>query len=265
MSAFLSSPDTINALATYWFTKASTPGNFTTPWGSLDKAQRCSDHARNACEDPTKRDQAAAEIICSVENAHTACFKILLEANQASLEARYPDDTSTPDPSYKAKRLPIVSYWIQGRQTGHLVGLVRGYSYQACEHSGWETSVAHELIEQIQRWLLKDLETRDCGDDGNWAGGQHRKTRERWPGVKCWPPTADDPPTGPRTCLQGLFPSTYLTPAMQAFLASSVLCLGLSAGFWFALTSTLTDMTKADCYAGVERACDQLNRDGVKL
>lgn len=52
---------------------------------------------------------------------------------------------------------------------------------------------------------------------------------------------------------------------MRSFLTSSVLCLGLGAGFWFALTSTLTDMTKLDCLAGVERACDQLNRDGVKL
>ncbi len=51
---------------------------------------------------------------------------------------------------------------------------------------------------------------------------------------------------------------------MRTFLASTTLCLGLSAGFWFALTSSLTDMTKADCQAGVHRACDQLRKDGVQ-
>lgn len=46
---------------------------------------------------------------------------------------------------------------------------------------------------------------------------------------------------------------------------ASVLCLGLAVGFWYCLTSSLTDMTKADCRAGVQRACEQLNRDGVKV
>lgn len=51
---------------------------------------------------------------------------------------------------------------------------------------------------------------------------------------------------------------------MRTFLTSSALCLSLGAGFWFALTSSLTDMTRADCQAGVQAACAQLNRDGVK-
>ena len=51
---------------------------------------------------------------------------------------------------------------------------------------------------------------------------------------------------------------------MRTFLTSTTLCLSLGAGFWFALTSSLTDMTRADCLAGVQRACDQLNQDGVK-
>lgn len=51
---------------------------------------------------------------------------------------------------------------------------------------------------------------------------------------------------------------------MRTFLASASLCLALSAGFWFALTSTLTNMTASDCRAGVTAACDQLKRDGVQ-
>jgi hypothetical protein len=51
---------------------------------------------------------------------------------------------------------------------------------------------------------------------------------------------------------------------MRTLLTSAGLCLALSAGFWFAATSTLTDMTIRDCQAGVSRACDQLRRDGVQ-
>ena len=61
------------------------------------------------------------------------------------------------------------------------------------------------------------------------------------------------------------FPPNDITPTMRTFLASTALCLSLGAGFWYALTSSLTDMTKTDCLAGVQRACDQLNRDGVAI
>ena len=47
--------------------------------------------------------------------------------------------------------------------------MASGYSYQSCEHDGWETCVAHELIKQVQNWLLKDLEARDCEQDTAWA------------------------------------------------------------------------------------------------
>lgn len=52
---------------------------------------------------------------------------------------------------------------------------------------------------------------------------------------------------------------------MRTFLASTLLCFGLGAGFWFALTSTLTDLTIRDCQAGMTQACEQLRRDGVEL
>lgn len=52
---------------------------------------------------------------------------------------------------------------------------------------------------------------------------------------------------------------------MRTFLASSALCAALSIGFWYALTSTLTDMTRRDCQAGVAAACQQLKHDEVEL
>lgn len=50
---------------------------------------------------------------------------------------------------------------------------------------------------------------------------------------------------------------------MRTTITSLALCAGLTAGFWYALTTSLTDMTMRDCRAGVERACAELKRDGV--
>jgi hypothetical protein len=52
---------------------------------------------------------------------------------------------------------------------------------------------------------------------------------------------------------------------MRTTLISATLCATLLAGFWYTLTSTLTDLTIRDCKAGVLNACAQLKRDGVKL
>jgi hypothetical protein len=45
---------------------------------------------------------------------------------------------------------------------------------------------------------------------------------------------------------------------MRTIFTSSTLCLALMAGAWFCLTSTLDDMTRADCRAGIQRACSAL-------
>lgn len=47
---------------------------------------------------------------------------------------------------------------------------------------------------------------------------------------------------------------------MRTTLTASALCIALLAGFWYCLTTSLDDMTKADCQAGIQRACDSLRR-----
>lgn len=171
MSAFLSSADTINALTTYWAFKAGAPGSYSTPAESLKRAVVASHRARGAYENPANDDKEVLAIANGTD-AFSAAFQILLLENQRSLEARYPDDADyrAAGPEYKPQRLPIVQYWVCSQLTGQLVGLLRGFEYQACEHDGWETSTAHELCQQIRRWLLSDLEARDCGaNGGNWA------------------------------------------------------------------------------------------------
>lgn len=46
--------------------------------------------------------------------------------------------------------------------------------------------------------------------------------------------------------------------------AATALWLMILAGFWYATTSTLDDMTRVDCRAGVQRACAALDKAGLK-
>lgn len=45
---------------------------------------------------------------------------------------------------------------------------------------------------------------------------------------------------------------------MRTFFSASALCLTLTAGFWYCLTTSLDQMTAADCRAGIQKACDSL-------
>jgi len=174
MSAYLSSPDTLAALVTYWATKASTPGSYSTPADSLLRAYQFSCRARGSFNGDAVADEEVATLIGENKPAKAAdtAYRVLLLENQRSLAARYPedDDYRAAGSAYAYRRLPIVQFWISTQATGQLVGLLRGYIYQSCEHDGWETSTARKLCDQIERWLLGDLEGRDCGPNGsNWA------------------------------------------------------------------------------------------------
>jgi hypothetical protein len=40
--------------------------------------------------------------------------------------------------------------------------------------------------------------------------------------------------------------------------------IGIGVGFFYALSSTLTDLTRRDCSLGVPAACEQLQHAGVQ-
>jgi len=52
---------------------------------------------------------------------------------------------------------------------------------------------------------------------------------------------------------------------MRSFIALPLLWAFLTAGFWYATVTTLTDMTRRACHLGSVKACQQLIDDGVKL
>jgi hypothetical protein len=51
---------------------------------------------------------------------------------------------------------------------------------------------------------------------------------------------------------------------MRATATATTLCLALAAGFFYCLTTTLDDMTRRDCQAGVQAACAQLQAAGLE-
>lgn len=57
-----------------------------------------------------------------------------------------------------------------------------------------------------------------------------------------------------------MIPPFTFTPTMRTFLLLA-LCV---TGFWFGLSSSLDDMTQADCRNGVQRACQQIQRGSLQ-
>ena len=48
--------------------------------------------------------------------------------------------------------------------------------------------------------------------------------------------------------------------SLLRFTAGLAICTGLAGAFWYCLTTTLDDMTRADCNAGHVRACQALKQ-----
>ena len=173
MSCFLSSADALNALATYWERKASQPRSHRTAEGELFSAVMRSAKAYGRPYDPAAHQGTAERLLKATRgNALRAAFGILLDENIRSINARYPDDDGSMTKyghDYVGRSIPVVDFWIQRRETGHLVGLLQGYEYQACESSDWEKSLAFMLCRQIRAYLLEDLSRRDAGEERGWA------------------------------------------------------------------------------------------------
>lgn len=184
MSAFLSSQDTIRALATFW-EESLTRSRYGTPSMELGRAIGC---AALAAGKPWPADcyETAADLVHSANGSAAAvAFELLLAENVASLQARYPDSPEmwAAAASYRYAPSPMVRLWINANRCGQLVGLVRGFAYQACEHRSWEHSPGYQLILQIKDQLLAQLETRDSGTESTrlWASWEEPETTEPVP------------------------------------------------------------------------------------
>ena len=173
MSAYLSSQDAIAALATYWFASV-TNKRFGPLYSYLTRAIWSSGVQYSDA-------QLQAERLLSNRAAGLVIFELLLAENQASLEARYPDSPDMREAShYRYSIDTAVLHAVQGRQpTGALVGILRGYEYQSCEHNGWKRSIGYAICQQIRDFLTDDLERRDCPDEDSRFWADYK--RNQWP------------------------------------------------------------------------------------
>lgn len=89
--------------------------------------------------------------------------QMLVDANYASVNARYGEDTKAP--TYHFKR-PTYAYW----PPVAILKALDGYEYQACESADWDTSDARRCCDQLRRLVIHylpgyeeaDWEITDC-------------------------------------------------------------------------------------------------------
>lgn len=171
MSAYLSSNDCLNALVTYWELRSDQGAD-----NSKDQLVRAFAWFYDSNGVKTYSYQhGITQALKAIEDYGTpanAVFHLLLEENVKSLKARYPGSEEMWEQAedYRFRRSQVVLNWCMiPRSQGNLVGMLRGYRYQSCEHDTWERSTAFQILEQIKDYLLSDLERRDCGTNGQWA------------------------------------------------------------------------------------------------
>jgi len=166
MSAYLSSNDCLNALATYWGCKLRENGDRRR--SELERAVYCS------LEPKTNSYESSRELVAGwleTDQPERVVWKLLLMENVLSLNARYPDDDDMADFTgyrYKASRR-VIERNLSGGGSAFLVGLLNGYEYQSCEHAAWEQSVAYQICRQIKNHLLKDFAKSGGESAETWA------------------------------------------------------------------------------------------------
>lgn len=162
MSAFLSSADAINALATYWYCTAA-------DW-SLARALRIVTPSSS----PVPAEVEGWSKIIRENGIAAAIFHLLLAENIRSLQHAYPlhPEMWATDDTYKPRLIPCVETWADQKKTGGIAGILQGYIYQSCEHPDWRSSIAREICTQTAAFLLRDFcdSTTRCDDSMHfWA------------------------------------------------------------------------------------------------
>jgi len=93
----------------------------------------------------------------------TALGQLLWEENITSVLARYRDCTRDDMPGPCEEDFVFV--WVPNparsafvRQPWNVLGLVRCYEYQSCEHDGWLASDACQLLDALQERVLRSVQ-----------------------------------------------------------------------------------------------------------
>jgi hypothetical protein len=81
---------------------------------------------------------------------------MLLAENQRSVNDRY--DTDELEPIYEFQELPGTP------EPTTVLNAIRCYRYQSCEHDGWESSEAAQVIGAIESKMIREV----CENDDTW-------------------------------------------------------------------------------------------------
>ena len=106
-------------------------------------------------------------------NALRSC--LILE-NVRSLMARYPND-------FKEMFEPAVDLlmqsrfefcheptaWVAQSQWAMITSPVKGYRYQSCEHSGWDSSLASRVCTEIEQMILHRISMLTDREEAAWS------------------------------------------------------------------------------------------------
>ena len=184
MSAYLTSNDVLNALATY-FHESNKKGYLRSSYELCIYESIKSDHKHMT--EKQIGDLANSLVNLDYEltypgnKTHTIAvlvFDQLLKENKNSLKALYPNDSDMWQNDYKFKPSQQVITWVLDRNIeglAMLASMANGYYYQSCEHNGFKTSPAYFLLKDIQNSLLRDL-IKYSLKDRPWASWREPKT-----------------------------------------------------------------------------------------
>ena len=186
MSAHLTDQDCINALATLWYEYHKLPRS-EAPQAALERAFCIAPEQTTTLgfaklgyfEQQNELRRRAELLIKASQPAYkglAACrvvYDLLLNENVRSLQARYPDDMKEPLQDriwyneYDFKKSSTVTKWVSERDSRGLLmvwQMLRGWSYQSCEHFEYRNSVAYQIEQQIEYAILDLLKKRHCPD-----------------------------------------------------------------------------------------------------
>ena len=186
MSAYLTSNDVLNALATY-FHESNKKGYLRSSYELCIYESIKNNHRHmtdtQAADTAQNIVNLDYELTYASNKTHTIAvlvFDQLLKENKNSLRALYPDYPDMWQNDYKFKPSQQVLNWLLDRNIKGLASLAdmcRGYYYQSCEHNDFKTSPAYFLIKDIQSSLLNNLVKFSLNDDEQpWASWSEPKT-----------------------------------------------------------------------------------------
>jgi hypothetical protein len=178
MSAHLTDQDCINALATFWFEYHKQPRN-EAPQQALERAFIIAQEEVSTKKDYFERTNdlrsRATNLIEAQKPAYkslascSVVFNLLLQENERSLQALYPDDYQDMISSnYEFKKSSTVTKWLSERDPRGLMmvwQMLQGWEYQSCEHFEFRNSVAYQIKQQIEYGILSTLKKIHCPND----------------------------------------------------------------------------------------------------